>query len=297
MKKRYFSLDKKKNIAGILFVLPWIIGFCGLFLRPLISSFLYSICDTKITTQGMQMSFRGFTEYYNALFTDKSFVPYLTEQITGMTGHVVVVIAFSLFMAVILNGKFKGRTFVRTIFFIPVIAGNGIVISIMNGDAMSNAIISGERASMLFKTQGIDTLLLNAGLSSELVEKFTGVVDGIFSLTWQSGLQILLFMTGLLSVSPSLYESARIEGATAWDSFWKITFPMISPILVLNIIYTLIDGFTDYSNKVIQYIYGFAQSLDFSYSSALSWLYFLVIMVLVGIVYAIINKMAVYTVE
>lgn len=110
-------------------------------------------------------------------------------------------------------------------------------------------------------------------------------------------MQILLFISGIMGISPALYEAAKIEGATAWESFWKITFPMLSPIMVLNAVYSIIDRFIDYNNGVLQYILGFAQKLDFSYSSAMAWLYFLVVGVLVGVVYIIINKRIVYTVE
>ena len=111
------------------------------------------------------------------------------------------------------------------------------------------------------------------------------------------GIGLEIFISGIMGISPALYEAAKIEGATAWESFWKITFPMLSPIMVLNAVYSIIDRFIDYNNGVLQYILGFAQKLDFSYSSAMAWLYFLVVGVLVGVVYIIINKRIVYTVE
>lgn len=295
--KRHMSLERKRSFAGFLFVLPWVVGFLGLFLRPLVTSFLYSINTTQISGGGMLLKYSGFGSYYKAFFTDLNFVRYLTGQIGDMVYSVPVIIAFSLLIAVIISGNFKGRTLVRTIFFLPVICGSGIILSIMSGDALSNSIISGTRSSMLFQTTGIDTILLNAGVSTDLVKQLMSIVQGIFSLSWKSGLQILLFMSGLLTVPPSLYESAKIEGATKWEMFWKITFPMLSPIMVLNVVYTIIDRFTDYSNNVMQYIHSFAKNLDFNFSSALSWIYFVVVLVFVGIVYAVINKRVVYTVD
>ncbi len=200
-------------------------------------------------------------------------------------------------MALIINGKFRGRTLVRAIFFLPVICGSGLILEILQGDAMSNSILSGTRSSMLFQTSGLENMLMNMGMAQELVDTMMGIVNNIFVLTWKSGIQILLFLAGLQTVSPSLYESAKIEGATSWETFWKVTFPMIGPMLVLNLIYTVIDSFTDYGNAVMQYIYTFGKSLDFSYSAALSWIYFVLVLLVVGVVYFFVNRRIAYTVD
>jgi len=297
MKRRGFSLEKRKSLTGFLFILPWLIGFLGLFLRSMVSSFLYSVSDTAISGNGMQLTYRGFGQYYRALFVDSKYVRFLVDEIGGMIPKVIVILAFSLLMAVIMSGRFRGRTFFRAIFFLPVICGSGLILSIMNGDVMSGSILSGSRSSMLFQTNGIDRILTQIGLSSDLIQTMMGIINGMFDLTWQSGLQILLFMSGILSISPALYEAAKIEGATGWESFWKITFPMLSPTMVLNAVYSMIDRFTDFENSVMQHILGFAKSLDFSYSSALAWIYFVILSILIAIVYGLINKHVVYTVE
>ena len=294
---RRLSLEKRRSIAGILFISPWIVGFLALFLRPLVSSFVYSISDMKITTDGLVMHYSGFSGYLRAFVSDLYFVRYLTAQITSMLYNVPIILTFSLFMAVILNGEFRGRTFVRSVFFLPVIAGSGVVLSIMQGDAMSQSIISGSRSSMLFQTTALQQILLQSGLSQDVVNYFNSILSNIFVLTWKSGLQIVLFLSGLKTIPQPLYEAADIEGATKWEAFWKITFPMISPILILNLIYTIIDGFTDYSNKVMTYIYSFAKMLNFSYSAVLSWIFFLIVFLIVGIAYTIINRRVVYTVD
>ncbi len=299
MKQKKFKLtiSRKKSIAGILFISPWLLGFLGLFLRSIISSIQYSVCDVKITTNGLVLAYKGFANYLNAFIVDLHFVQYLTNQISSMLYYVPVILGFSLFMAVVMNAKFKGRTFVRAVFFLPVIAGSGIILSIMQGDAMSQSIISGARSSMLFKTTELQLILLQSGLRSDIVSFIMGMVSGIFNLSWKSGLQIILFIAGLQTVPQQLYESAHIEGATAWEAFWMITFPMITPILMVSLIYTIIDGFTDFSNNVMQYIQSFGQQLNFSYSSTLSWIYFIIVFVIIGIVYAVINKKIVYTVD
>ena len=134
-------------------------------------------------------------------------------------------------------------------------------------------------------------------MSDDIVNMISAVISDVFNLTWKSGLQIVLFIAGLQSVSGQLYEAADVEGASAWEKFWKITFPMVMPILIVNLIYTIIDNFTDYGNSVMNYITSIGRDLDFSYSSALSWIYFIMIGTVIGIVYAIVNKRVTYTVK
>lgn len=291
------SLTTRRTWAGLLFISPWIVGFLGFFLRPLANSLLYVFNSTTIRPNSLELKFIGLDNFYRAFFTDTKFTPLLTEQLGSVFGSVPVILAFSLLIAMIINGKFRGRTVVRAIFFLPVICGSGLILNIMQGDVMSNSILMGTRSSMLFQTTGLQDMLMNMGVAQDLVNAFTEIVSNIFVLTWKSGIQILLFLAGLQTVSPSLYECAKMEGATGWEIFWKVTFPLLGPILVLNLVYTVIDNFTDYGNSIMQYIYTFGKALDFSYSAALSWIYFLLVLLVVGIVYAIVNRRIAYTVD
>ena len=288
-----FGYEQKKKWAGFLFILPWLVGFLTLFLRPILSSVRYSVTDATIT-EGMKGDFIGLSLYVKAFSSDQKFVQYLTAELGGFAYHVPVILCFSLFLAVILNQRFHGRTVMRAIFFIPVICGSGVILQIMSGDAMSQSVISGARSSMLYQSSALEQILLNTGLSDDLVKTLTGIVSDIFNLTWKSGLQILLFISGLNAIPPHLYEAAHVEGATSWESFWKITLPMVSPIVIVNLIYTVIDGFTDYQNSVMTYILDFGKRLEFSYSAALSWIYFVLDGAIVGIVYAVINRRVTY---
>ena len=296
-RRSHISLTTRRAWTGILFISPWIIGFLGFFLRPLVNSFMYVFNSTTIRPNSLEMKFIGLDNLYRAFFNDTKFTPLLTSQLSSVVTSVPIILAFSLLMALIINGKFRGRTLVRAIFFLPVICGSGLILEILQGDAMSNSILSGTRSSMLFQTSGLENMLMNMGMAQELVDTMMGIVNNIFVLTCKSGIQILLFLAGLQTVSPSLYESAKIEGATSWETFWKVTFPMIGPMLVLNLIYTVIDSFTDYGNAVMQYIYTFGKSLDFSYSAALSWIYFVLVLLVVGVVYFFVNRRIAYTVD
>lgn len=300
MKKKHWrnlSLERKRAIAGWLFVMPWVIGFAGLFMRSLVSSLLYSFYNVSIKVGGLQMADFGLHNYIRAFVKDTFYIRNLTSEVGSMLYEVPITLAFSLFMGVMIHDKFRGRTFVRAVLFLPVICGSGLIMSLINGDSMSSSILSGARTSMMFQTRGIDFYLLEMGMSENLVSSMMSIVNGIFDLAWKSGLQIILFLSGILTISPSLYESAKIEGATSWEMFWKITFPMLTPMLLLNTVYSIIDCFTDYQNSVVRYIYDQAKLLDFGYSSALSWMYFLIIILIIGVVYKLINKRVVYVVE
>ena len=295
MNKGKMSYEKKKSFAGYIFILPWIIGFFGLFGRTLVSSVMYSVSKVTISTGALGVEFMGFENYAKAFTADTKFLPLLTAQLRDMAVNVPVILAFSLFIAVLLNQEFKGRMIVRSIFFLPVIIGSGIVISIIQGDAMSQSIISGTRASGLFESSSFTSILLESGLDTKIVSQMMAIVSQIFELTWRSGLQILLFIASLQTIPEPLYEAARVEGATAWEIFFKITLPMITPIAIVNVIYTIIDNFTDFGNELLQYILTFGKTFDFSYSSALGLIYFAVVFLLVGIVFFVLGRYVVYT--
>lgn len=297
-KKSRLSYKNKRALAGLLFTLPWIIGFVMFFSRPLIELFMYSISSLKIEIGNLELNYVGFGEYKKIFISDEKFLPMLYSQLTEMLYRIPVILAFSLFIAILLNNKFRGRAIVRTIFFIPVIAGSGgIVMSIMAGDVMSESVMSGTRTGMLFQSFSFQQVLLESGVSNEVIEMYMGIVSGIFDLTWQSGLQIVLFIAALQNISPQLYEAAKVEGATAWENFWNITFPLITPILIVNLIYTIIDFLSDFSNDVIQYIMTLIRQFEYSYSSAISFVYFVVILLVVAVVYFIVDRVVVYTVN
>lgn len=298
LKRRSIDYERKKSMAGFFFMLPWLLGFLFITMRALITMVAYSFSKTTITTVGMQLEFIGFDNFIKAFKTDLDFSRNLTSEISKIAYNVPIIVAFSLFMAVLLNNEFKGRTIARAIFFIPVIVGSGgIILSFMNGDSTSGAMMSGERSSMLFSATSLSTILRESGVSEDFVDLVNKVTSNVYNITWHSGLQIVLNIAGLKSVSPQLYEAADVEGASSWEKFWKITFPLLMPILMINLIYTIIDSFTDYNNSVMAQILNLGRQLQFAYSSALSVIYFIIVSVVVVIVYFIINKRITYTVN
>lgn len=292
--KRLLSYERKKSLSGYLFLLPWMIGFFGIFLRSFISSIIYSFNNLQITTEGVKLTFNNFANFEKAFLSDANFLPMLTSQLQEMLINVPVILIFSLFIAVLLNQNFRGRAFARSVFFLPVIIGSGIIISIIQGDSMSNDILSGTRASGLFDSGSFFDILLESGLDSDLVNQMISIVSNIFDLAWRAGLQIILFLAALQTVPEQLYEVAKVEGATSWEVFFKITLPMITPILLINIIYTVIDNFTDYGNELLLYIVNIGKRLDFAYSAALGNVYFVVIFVVVAVLMIVVGKKVTY---
>lgn len=294
MKRGRLSYERKKSLSGYLFLLPWLIGFFGLFLRTFISSVAYSFSDLSITENGVHLEFVGLENYRRAFLIDPDFVPNLMEQLKEMLINVPVILIFSLFFAVILNQNFRGRALARSVFFLPVIIGSGIVISIIQGDTMSNDVINGTRAAGLFESGSFFVILEESGIDSEIVTMMMEIVNDIFELSWKSGLQIILFLAALQTVPDQLYEVAKVEGATAWEVFFKITLPMITPIMIVNIIYTIVDIFTDYGNELLIYILNLGKRLEFDYSAALGNIYFIIIFLIIGIVFLLVSKRVTY---
>lgn len=292
MKKGKLSYERKKSLYGYIFLAPWLLGLFALFFRTFITSTIYSFSDLDLVTG--EITLVGLKHYNTAFNTDPRFLPLLTAQLQDMVTTVPVIIVFSLFIAVLLNQEFRGRALARTVFFLPVVIGSGIVISIIQGDQMSNEVINGTRAAGLFESGSIFDMLEESGLNSDLIGTMMGIVNNIFELSWHSGLQIILFLAALQTVPDQLYEVAKVEGATSWEIFFKITLPMITPILLVNVIYTLVDTFTDYGNSLLVYILDLGKKLNFEYSAALGNIYFVIIFAIIGLVLLLIGRMVTY---
>lgn len=297
--KKMPNLRQQESRAGWLFIAPFVFGFITFMLIPLCQSLWYSLCQTDLRLGGVDTAWNNFGWYVYAFRTDTKFLPMLWTSIKDVLWQTPVIIIFSMFMALILNQKFRGRMFARAVFFLPVIVTSGIIIQIINQDSFAQSIKEGSAGSnMMMSVGSIKDLLYSCGFSNELADLFVKVANNIFNITWKSGVQILLFLAGLQSVGSSLYEAASVEGATGWETFWKITFPMISPQLVINATYTIVDSFTDYSNSVMQNIYSTAfTNMNYGYSSAMAWMYFICILAILGIVNLFLSKITFYMVD
>lgn len=292
--RRPASLELKKSRYGYIFLAPWLIGLVVFFIRPMIMVIRYSFSQIVFTDFGYDLVFKSLENYRKALFNDPEYLQRLYSSLSNLLYEVTIIVTFSLIIAVILNKRFVGRTLMRTIFFVPVIVASGVVISIINGDNMAQMIISGNKSSSMLQVGSVTDYLFSLGLPMQIISPLIQMANNIFSLTWKSGIQILIFLGALQTISPSLYEASSIEGATGWENFWKITFPMISPMTMLVLVYTVIDSFTDYNNGLMRVIVKKASDLQYETSSAMMVIYSICIVAVLGIVFKIVNRKVFY---
>ena len=292
--KRPPSLTKRKARAGWLFVLPFVIGIVIIYLPIVLDSICYSFFEIiPVRGGGYTLTFQGIKYYKEALVSNATFTTTLGSGVKQLFVDTPMILIFSLFIAVVLNQKMLGRAAFRAIFFIPVVLSTGLMETINASDTLSDYMGGGEgggisdgsggnASSEIVSAMDIERLFAGVKIGSGLVDYVAGAVNSIYDIVNRSGVQMLIFLAGLQGISPSIYEASSIEGATAWETFWKITFPMISPMILVNAIYTIIDSFTSQSNVVMQYIAGIYESTQET-ATAMSWIYFLMIMAIIGV--------------
>jgi len=291
------SYEKKKQIIAYLFLLPWLLGVVFFFIIPFIQSFIYSFSSVKINPGSLDIQFVGLDNYKKAFLEDPYVKPAIIASVTSVLYQVPLILIFSIFVATLLNQKFKGRLLARAIFFLPVIISGSVVISILRGDALSNAILSGAKSGTMFEVNSLEMMMTQWGIGDKIILFITNMISNIFNLSWRSGVQILLFLAALQNIPGSYYEVASIDGANKWVLFWKVTFPMISPMLMTGVVYSIIDGFLDSMNPLVNLIYDASTKLDIPYAAALSWTNMVITLVIIGISYVIIDKRITYFVE
>ena len=295
-KKSKMSLTGRRAIFGYLFILPFVLGFLIFMVKPLVQSLIMSFSDVSVGANGFELTYAGLKNYDRALTIDPNFTRMLFDEISKMCLNSFATIVFSFFIALLLNQKFKGRAFVRAVFFLPVIFSSGVIV----GLEYNNTLLSGmkqmiEESSTSGIADTLEAILSNADIGEGLLETIITLVNSVYDIAIASGIQIIIFLSALQTIPKSMYEAADIEGCTKWESLWKITFPMISSMFLVNWIYTIIDFFMKSDNQVIQQVQAeVTRNLDFGYGSALSWIYFGVVIVWIGISSLIISRVVYY---
>ena len=288
-KKKPLSLEKKTRWFGLVFMLPWIIGLVYFFLIPFTSSVLYSFNSVSLGENNLEMHWVGLDNYRYMLGEEAEFTRNVTDEVVGLFRDVPIIIIFSLFISLILNQKFKGRLLARSLFFLPVIIASGVVIEVISNDLFTKTGLQTDE-NTIFQIGIISNLFENMNMPEERLNFLVTAVAQIFDLTWKSGVQILLFLSALQRIPTTYYEVAAVEGANAWESFWRITFPVLSPICLLTGVYTIVDTFTDTSNEVMGSIITRFGEMKYGFASASAVIYFLVIGVVLALVMAVFGK-------
>ncbi|MDD4413757.1 MAG: sugar ABC transporter permease [Oscillospiraceae bacterium] len=297
-KKALLTLERQRNLYGYIFVIPFLIGLICIFLPMLIKTIGFSFSDIKINGDGYMLKNVGLKHYNEVLFVDPYFVRQMLGSLSSLVVDTAIILIYSLFISTLLSREIKGRGLIRAIMFLPVIIATGIIdrADSISAAVLSNSVLSsaGDASVGLFTSFDIENLIMSLQLGSGFVDVIVGVINNMYSIITKSGVQILIFLAGLQSISPAIYESATVEGATWWESFWKITFPMITPMLIVNTVYTVVDSFTSYNNELMSRIFNLINGASYSTASSMSLLYFAVLSVVLAIIIAVMNRMVFY---
>lgn len=283
MAKRESGLARRKALVGLSFILPWIIGVGIFFLFPIVFSLIFSFSEIRDPST-FSFNLVGFENYTSAFLADTKYLPLLLGSIKDTLINLVLIIFFSFFVAITINRKIRFRGFFRVVFFLPVILGTGFILEQILGENLQEQSISVVR-NLLFTEEVV------RAVPTEFLEMVQELLNRITVVLWNSGVQILLFLTGLQGISPNVYEAARVDAAGEWEQFWLITLPLMTPMILLNIVFTIVSSFTNASNEVLGYILDVAYiNNNLEISSAMGWVYFLCIAAVIGIVFLIMKR-------
>ncbi len=303
-KKKKLTLLQKRSLKGYLFILPWLIGFAFFYIRSLVMTvqFSFSKLDVLPGAGGYTLKNVGFDNFIYAFRVHGSFKQTLTSSVGNMLIDVPLIIFFSLFMAMMLNKKFKGRGIVRAIFFLPVILNSeALKAAISLGEAMMNGGVATQAAEvgeasgtvLAFDIDYLINMFVNFGLPVKIINYITTAVQRINDIISASGVQIIIFIAALQSIQPSMYEVAKIEGATAYETFWKVTFPMVMPHIITNVVYTIVDNFA--GSKVVDLAYTTAfGEFNYGLSAVFSLASTLVTLLILALIVRLIQKRTFY---
>lgn len=294
-KKRCGSLEKTRSRWGWLFIAPWILGISVFFVLPMAETFVYSFSKLSVGTGGFEKNFVGFENYLYFFTKDTYFWSYLGSSLVSSIPQVLIIVTYSTLIALVLKSDFPGRGFARAIFFFPVIIASGAVMNILKTQVMMTESATEVTNSYMFKAPDLNEYFASLGLPEAVLNSITDIVNQVFDLTWKSGVQILLMLAAVNNIPSGFYEAAEMEGATAWEKFWKVTLPTVSPTVLVVVIYSLIDGFMDYGNKVMQLLSSYYTSNNYSYSATIGVVYSICTLLTVGIAYKLLSGRIFYS--
>lgn len=274
---------KRETVYGYMFILPWLIGFLILVLYPMIQSFYYSLNNMRITPTGLRFIYVGFNNYRDVWLQDMFFITELFSFSIDTLIRIPVIVVFALVIAMLLNQDVKMKGLFRTIFFLPVIVASGPVI---------NQLVEQGATAIPMLNQDIIMNILTSFLPMWFAEVVGNLFNQIITILWYSGVQILLFLASLQKIDPNLYEAAKIDGGSNWECFWKITLPTIKPIILINLVYTLISLANSGQNPIIDLIYAnmFNATRGYGFASAMAWMYAMIIGLMLLIIFLIFKE-------
>lgn len=281
--KKARGIEELKSRYGFMFILPWIIGLIMFFFVPLIQSIIYSFSNVVTTSDGVKSTWVGLENYRSILISDPTYLELLKASLGEFAYSLPIILVLSLIFAIMLNQKFRGRIFFRALYFLPVIIATGKVMSFIFSTTDESLTEMGVSSGMSSGMITVEDLTAVLNLSNEVAVFVSTSINNIFNLVWSCGIQIVLFLSGLQSIPATLYEASRVEGATKWEEFWFITFPMLSRITLLVGVFTMVELFINERSPVIERIYGSMLAGQMDIPSAMIWFYFIIVCVIMAL--------------
>lgn len=296
--RKKMTWRQKRKIQGLLFVSPFLIGVIVFIGIPIIQSFVYSFSKMTVTETGYRLDPVGFENYQYIFQNDVNFNTTLISSVKDMIVDVFVTVLFSFFLASVLNTSFHGRGLFRAVFFLPLIISSGLVLQLESADMLATMMSSGEKTALAGGsdlTSAFANMLGEMNVGKEIVDFVIKSVSRISTIVRMSAVPVVIFLAGLQAVPSSLFEAAHMDGATRWEMFWKISFPMVSPLILVSTVYCVVDSLNNSSNPMIQLTHHtLFESFKFGIGSAMIWIYMLVTTAFLGIVYFVINRFVFY---
>jgi ABC-type sugar transport system permease subunit len=282
--RKNVGIETLKSRYAYIFVTPWIIGLLWFFVFPLLQSVLFSFSNVTIGVGKINLEFVGLKNFEYILTEDPLFVDNLFVELGKMFYTVPLIIIISLVIGILLNAKFKGRMLFRAVYFLPVIIAAGPVLKLLFMYQSGNITNQAQEEAVAGTMIDVSTLIAYIGLPTQISEYLNIALSGLMNIIWNCGIQIVLFIAGMQTIPDLLYEVSKVEGATKWEEFWFITFPLLSQVVILVMLYTIVEMMTLQTNSVMMRAYTIMYSQNYGDASAMLWLYF----VIVGIVSALV---------
>lgn len=281
-KKHSVSLKTKSSLIGTLFMSPWLIGLLVFTVIPFVYSVWISLCTVEFGAEGISTSFVGFHWYKEIFIADAYFIEAMRDTLQFIVLFTPMIIVVAIMCALLLNKVCYGRTIFRILFFFPVVVISGPVMEKLVGNQAMSIISAGN----YYVYQVIENL------PSPISVPLLYIFDNIVLILWYSGVQMLIILAGLQKIGDSLYEAASIDGASAWQQFWKITLPYLRPMILIMTVYTVVDLAAMTSTPMYSLIENNVTNIErpYSYSAALSWVFALVVLLLLAIVLLILRE-------
>ncbi len=298
IKKKARSFESRHVRFGYLFTAPFIVGSIFFIIFPIILSVAFSFSHVSNDASGYTLSFIGVDNYKYMLLSDADYNKTVFSTMKSIMVDVPIVTIFSFFIASMLNQEFRGRSLARTILFLPLIVSSPAVMLLLRSESISGEMSqsASEVGQSVDFSAALTEYLIEMNISTEVTDLLTSTVNNIGNVLAMSAIPIIIFLAALQSVSPSIYEASYVEGATKWEVFWKISLPMISPMILVVIIYTMIDSFSSQNNAVIRTIHDlcFTGNINLGRGSAAAWIYLVIILAITAVVYFIVNRFVFY---